>query len=223
MIEKAVEKLVNGEPVLIFDFENRECEVDIVFRACHIDPHKVMLMRKIAGGLICFVTSYDVGKALDLDLQTRLLARLNGLARLVKIPKYGDEPAFSIWVNHVDVQTGIRDVDRALTLRELSKIVKLVIEGESEKAREDFYSKFYSPGHVPILLGRVGERWGHTELSLILAKLAGIEPALVICEILNDSVNVPTLYDCRKIAEKLGTVLVSGEDLCRAYQKVLQR
>ncbi len=223
MIEIAVEKLRNGEPVLIFDFEDRECEVDIVFRASMMTPEKIRLMRKIAGGLICFVTTYDIGRKLGLELHTRLLAGLDGLSRLVKKPRYGDEPAFSIWVNHVNVKTGIRDIDRALTIRELSKIVKLVMNDQIDIAREEFYTKFYAPGHVPILLGRVGSRWGHTELSLILSHIAGIEPALVICEVLNDSTDVPSLEECKKIAEKLSTVLISGKQLQEMYLKVLRR
>ncbi|NPA70405.1 MAG: 3,4-dihydroxy-2-butanone 4-phosphate synthase [Crenarchaeota archaeon] len=223
MIDVAIEKLRSGEPVLIFDFEDRECEVDIVFRASMMTPEKIRLMRKIAGGLICFVTTYDIGRRLGLELHTRLLAGLDGLSRLVKKPRYGDEPAFSIWVNHVNVKTGIRDVDRALTIRELSKIVKLVLEGQVDVAREEFYTKFYAPGHVPVLLGRVGSRWGHTELSLILSNLANIEPALVICEVLNDSIDVPSLEDCRRIAEKLNTVLISGRELYEIYLKVVKR
>ncbi|NPA22979.1 MAG: 3,4-dihydroxy-2-butanone 4-phosphate synthase [Crenarchaeota archaeon] len=223
MIDRAVEKLRNGDPVLIFDFENRECEVDMVFRASLMSPEKVRLMRRLAGGLICFVTTYDIGRKLGLDLHTRMLAKLDGLGRLIKTPRYGDEPAFSIWVNHIDVKTGIRDIDRALTLRELSNIVRLVVSGWTDIAREEFYNKFYAPGHVPILLGRVGDRWGHTELSLILSKIANIEPALVICEILGDSTDVPSLDECKKIAERLGTVLISGSELCEIYRKVVRQ
>ncbi len=219
-LKVGIEKLINGEPVLIYDFDDREGEVDIAFRACKIDPEKIRLMRKIAGGLICFVTSYAVGSKLGLDLQTRILTKLDGIGRLAKRPRYGDEPAFSIWVNHVDVSTGIRDVDRALTIRELANVVKLVQNGDIEQARNKFYTEFYSPGHVPILLGRVGERWGHTELSLILSKLANIEEALVICEILNDSIQVPTFEECVKIAKDLNTVIIRGIDIVNTYQYI---
>jgi len=190
LVELAARMLAEGKPVLIHDSADRENEVDIVYRADMITPEVIRSIRKIAGGLICFVTKYEYGKMLGLDLQSRLLKKL-ALEPLVKLPGYGDEPAFSLWVNHVKVKTGIRDVDRALTIRELAKVVLLLEMGQIDKARELFYSEFYSPGHVPILLGRVGERRGHTELSLMLA-------------------------------EKLGTVLLEGEEIEKYYLKTTQ-
>ncbi len=222
-VEEGIKRLRAGKPVLIYDFDEREGEVDIVYPAEVITPQDIAFMRQIAGGLICFVTRYEIGRVLGLDLQTRILRKIDSLSSLVKRPSYGDEPAFSIWVNHVKVKTGIRDTDRALTIRELAEIVKLVQEGRTEYAKVKFLENFYSPGHVPILLGRVGERYGHTELSLMLAELANVSPALVICEILGTSHEAATPAECLKIAEKLGTVLLRGSDIVKYYEEYRAR
>ncbi len=218
LVELAAEKLAEGYPVLIHDSADRENEVDIVYRADAVTPEVIRMLRRVAGGLICFVTRYEYGKLLGIDLQSRLLKKL-ALDKLVKLPGYGDEPAFSIWVNHVKVRTGIRDVDRALTIRELAKVVSLIESGKIEVAREMFYSEFYSPGHVPILLGRINERRGHTELSLMLAEIAKIPSALVICEVLGDSTDIPSLDELRELAKSLNTVLLEGSEIEKYYVK----
>ena len=118
------------------------------------------------------------------------------------------------------MSTGIRDVDRALTIRRLAEVVKIVENGDVESGREVFYREFYTPGHVPILLGRVGKRWGHTELSLIISKIANIEPALVICEVLYESNTVPTFEEYLKIAKDLNTIIIRGSDIVRLYREL---
>jgi len=215
-VERAVEILRSGKPVLLYDFDGREEEVDMVVRGDFVDPRTLRIMRKEGGGLICFVTTYDIAKSLGLRFQTEIL-RDAGFGDLLKRPSYGDEPAFTLYVNHVGVKTGIRDVDRALTIRELSKVVKVAWEGDLAEARRLFEENFYSPGHVPILAARIGRRWGHTELSAILAILAGIPPALAIVEMLNDDGGAKTVDEARKFAEMMGTVLISGEDVVRAW------
>ncbi len=218
-IELGIELFRQGRPVLIYDSDDREGEVDIVYPAEVVTPDDIALMRQMAGGLICFATRYEIGHVLGLELQTRILKKLNGLADLVKLPSYGDEPAFSLWVNHVKVRTGIRDTDRALTIRELSRIVKMIQDGNVEQARREFLANFYSPGHVPILLGRVGTRYGHTELSLMLAELAGCTPAIVLCEVLGSSREAASVDECRELARKLNTVLLAGSDIVKLYEQ----
>ncbi len=221
-IELGIELFRQGRPVLIYDSDDREGEVDIVYPAEVVSPDDIALMRQKAGGLICFATRYEIGQVLGLELQTRLLKKLNGLACLVKLPSYGDEPAFSLWVNHVKVRTGIRDVDRALTVRELARIVRMIQDGLVEQARAEFLLNFYSPGHVPILLGRIGARCGHTELSLMLAELAGRAPAVVLCEILGTSREAASIDECRELARRLNTVLLAGSDIVKLYEKRLR-
>ena len=220
VVNKAIKLLSEGKPIFIYDFDSREGEVDFVIRAKFINEDWIKWMRIHAGGLICFVTSYEIGKILGIDLQVRYLAQNSQLKDLVKKPRYGDEPAFSIYVNHIDVKTGIRDSDRALTIRKLCEVIEKIHNGLIDDGRKMFHQEFYSPGHIPILLGRIGERWGHTELSLILAKIANFEPALTIVEMLGESSDALSISDVEKIASKLGTVVVKGEDIIEYARKL---
>lgn len=219
-IERALESLRLGKPILIYDFDDREGEVDLVVRGSLVTPGIIRLMRKEGGGMICFVTTYELAKSLGLSFQTEIL-RSVGFGGLVKRPSYGDEPAFTLYVNHVKVKTGIRDVDRALTIRELSSVVEMAWRGDEDRARRVFEESFYSPGHVPVLAARIGKRWGHTELSAILALLAGIPPALAIVEMLDDSEEAMTVEEAREYAERTGTTLVSGEEIVRAWSALV--
>lgn len=220
-LAKGIKLLIEGKPIFIYDFDNRENEIDFVIYAKYITPEWIKWMRIYAGGLICFVTDYEVGKILEIDLQTNYLKKL-GYNKLIKNPCYGDEPAFSIYVNHINVKTGIRDVDRAYTIKRLYDVIKFIHQGDVSKGKEIFYNEFYTPGHVPILLGRIGKRFGHTELSLILAKIANIVPALVIVEMLGESNEALNIKNVKEIAEKLNTIIIKGEEIVQYYEKYLK-
>ncbi|MEM1597579.1 MAG: 3,4-dihydroxy-2-butanone-4-phosphate synthase [Pyrobaculum sp.] len=208
MIEEAIKALRSGGLVMLYDGDGREAEVDFVIRADAVTPHVVRWLRLNAGGLLCFVTTREVGKALGLDFLSNFYQKLGFQTRA----PYGDDPAFMAYVNHVKTKTGIRDVDKALTVRELARIVQLA-QLDVETAREEFRKNFYLPGHVPVLGGRVGERWGHTELSLILAQAAGLPPALVIVEALGGHLEAMPLQEAKALAEALSIPLVTGEDV----------
>ncbi|MGC8974869.1 MAG: 3,4-dihydroxy-2-butanone-4-phosphate synthase, partial [Thermoprotei archaeon] len=206
MLEKAIELLRAGTPVFIYDSESRESEADMVFFAGAVNTYSITLSRKFAGGLTCYVTSKEVGSLLGLQYLEEAF-RLLGYEELTrKRLGYGDPPNFSLWVNHVSVKTGIRDSDKAKTIRELDEVVRLITEERNTSlAVKKFYSEFVAPGHVPILLGRdLNVRRGHTELSLALAKLSGLRPSLIITEVLNDG-EAATYDEVKKLAEKFST------------------
>ncbi len=204
----ALEYLRRGDLVMLYDGEDREAEVDFVIRADAVTTEVVHWLRKNAGGLLCFVTTQEVTQTLGLEFLSDLYKR-RGLS--TKTP-YGDEPAFVAYVNHVKTKTGVRDVDKALTIRELARVVNIALENP-EKARGEFVANFYAPGHVPVLGGRLGARWGHTELSLILAKAAGVPPALAIIEALGESREAISLREAMAWASELGIPLVKGSEI----------
>ncbi|MGC8542956.1 MAG: 3,4-dihydroxy-2-butanone-4-phosphate synthase [Vulcanisaeta sp.] len=218
MIEKAIDALRQGKIIFIHDSDNREDEVDAVIRADFVTPSVITWMRKNAGGLICFVTEDAVGRQLGLNFMSNILRDV-GFNGLVKRPGYGDDPAFSIYVNHVKTKTGIRDRDRALTITRLADVIKLVNDGKVNEARRLFNEEFYAPGHVPILLGRIGRRFGHTELSLMLAKMANVPPALVIVEMLSDDGEALSKDIVAKIANNLGSIVVDGYEIIQEANK----
>ncbi len=214
-VREAVEHLRSGLPVLVFDSSLRENEVDLVYPAWAVGPEEIYDLRVNAGGLICFATDSRVTQALGIPWGDELLARYNPLLGRLASRRlgYGDRTAFTIWVNHVSVRTGIRDYDRSLTVRMLDEVVRLFYEGKVEEARDKFYSEFQAPGHVPILAARsVKERRGHTELSVALARIAGLRPSLVFAEVLVKGRSA-SLEEAREIAGKRGIPLVRGDEI----------
>ncbi len=214
-LSKIRELLANGYPVMIHDSSGREDEVDMVIYAPTIESRHINLLRTVAGGLICYVMPLSIGRELGLKYMDEILNEV-GFNELTKRRlSYGDPPNFSLWVNHVSAKTGIRDEDRALTIRKLDEVVKLVIEGKVSDGRRKFYSEFISPGHVPILLGRgLKVRRGHTELSIALAELVGLRPSLVIAEMLGDG-GALSVEEAKEIADYLGTLVIEGDEIIK--------
>ncbi len=220
-LEEALAALRRGMPVLVHDDYSREDEVDYVIHASFVDADRVYEMRTLAGGLICYAMPLEAGRRLGLELGYELLRRNPELAPLAeKRLSYGDPPAFSIWVNSVRVRTGIRDRDRALTIRELDRVAGLVFQGRVGEARRMFQEGFMAPGHVPILLGRrLAERRGHTELSLHLAMLAGLTPSMVVVEMLGRG-DALSVEEARRIGREKGYPLVEGSEIVERVDRL---
>ncbi len=216
-------ELVTGKPVLVFDSAKREAEVDMVFYAEEINSSKIAYLRRNAGGLICFVSGRLFREILDLPFMRDLMLNHNILRELSsKNPRYGDPPAFNIWVNHIGTRTGISDNDRALTIKKLAEVARLVYKGFANEARDLFIKEFYAPGHVPILTSRgLANRKGHTELVTALALITGLTPAMVIAEMLSEGVSLP-YEDARRFARRNNLVFIEGADiLAEAEQRGL--
>ena len=218
-LERAIKALANGEPIMVFDDESRESEVDLVYYAPLIDYGKIYEMRVIAGGLICFATSWSIAKNIGLRWGDEIISLHKPLKPLTqKRLSYGDRPAFTIWVNHASVKTGITDNDRSITIRELSKVVKLYTSGDIEGARRKFLEEFQAPGHVPILAARgLRDRRGHTELVIALALHGGLEPSMVLAEMLSRG-KALSIDEARSLSEKKNWPLVTGSmilEVCR--------
>ncbi|MEM0366815.1 MAG: 3,4-dihydroxy-2-butanone-4-phosphate synthase [Acidilobaceae archaeon] len=215
-LEKVVRAIRLGYPVMIYDDDNREAEVDLVYPAWAADPDVIYTLRVEAGGLICYVTESRVTSILGLPWGDEILMNYGKLALLAsKRLRYGDRPAFTIWVNHINVRTGISDEDRSLTIRRLDDIVKLIHEGRIEEAKSIFYSEFQAPGHVPILAARdLRVRRGHTEISIALFKIAGLRPSLVLAEMLSRGKSM-SLEEAKTIASSRSIPLVLGSDIIK--------
>lgn len=216
---RALRDLALGRPVLVYDAPSRESEVDMVYYAGLVGVGEVHTLRSVAGGLICYATSREVGGLLGLRYMHELLGA-HGYSQLLKRPRYGDPSPFSLYVNHIGVRTGISDADRALTIRELHKVVELAVEGRIEEARTKFYSEFYAPGHVPVLLARgLGERRGHTELAVALAIMAGLKPSVVFAEMLGYGSSLD-LRGAERVAQERNLVLLSGDEIAEAWAEL---
>ena len=219
-VKKAVALLREGKPVFIYDGDEREGEVDMIYYAALITPGKITNLRTVAGGLICYAMPARIGALIGLRYMDEIL-REAGYAEIAGHPlSYGDPPNFSLWVNHRSVKTGIRDGDRAVTIRALDDVVRTAIELGGGDARKKFLNEFVAPGHVPILLGRgLEKRRGHTELSLALAELGGLRPSVVMAEMLHGPEAMPPSM-AAEVAEKFGSILINGEEILEAVEKV---
>lgn len=225
MIEKAIKALKNGKFVLLYDFGNRENEVDMIIPCEFVRPEHVATMRTFAGGLICVSLHPKIARNLGLPYLTEIYKEAMRKFRILKLAwpddiPYDEKSAFSVTVNHRRTFTGITDTDRALTIRELGRIARKAMR---RNAMEEFGKNFRSPGHVHILKaadGLLEERKGHTELSIALSEMAGITPAIAICEVLDARTKKAAgLKKAEKMARTLKTVLVSGKEVEIAWRE----
>jgi len=205
--KQAIEAFKMGEPVMIYDDDDREGEVDLVYPASEVTATDVSRLRNDAGGLVCVALSADVAAAFDLPFLHDIIDHSSGEDH--DLP-YDERSSFSLPVNHRDTETGVTDRDRALTIQELSRAT---IDADSV----DFGSWFRSPGHVHLLKaadGLLNDRRGHTELGVALAQEAGRAPAVVVCEMLDDRTgDALSRSAARKYARESGLVYVDGANL----------
>lgn len=190
-IETAIEDIKEGKIIIVADDEDRENEGDFLMAAEKVTPEAINLMAKHGRGLIC--TPITRRKAYDLDLDY-----------MVTDGADPEEAAFTVSIDHKDLTTtGISAADRANTIRELIS--------DDAKPKD-----FRRPGHIFPLIGAEGgvlRRAGHTEASIDLARLAGLRPAGIICEIMKDNGEMARLPDLVEIADKFDMKLISIKDL----------
>ncbi|QCK14947.1 bifunctional 3,4-dihydroxy-2-butanone-4-phosphate synthase/GTP cyclohydrolase II [Mangrovivirga cuniculi] len=193
-IEDAIEAIKRGEVVIVVDDEDRENEGDFVCAAEKITPEIVNFMATHGRGLICAPLIEERCEELGLEL-------------MVGKNTAAYETPFTVSVDLIGhgCTTGISASDRAKTIQAL---VNPDIDPE----------ELGKPGHIFPLKAKKGgvlRRAGHTEASIDLARLAGLSPAGVLVEILNEDGTMARLPDLRKVADKFGLLLVSIEDLIR--------
>jgi 3,4-dihydroxy 2-butanone 4-phosphate synthase/GTP cyclohydrolase II len=190
-IEEAIEDLRGGRMILILDDEDRENEGDLVCAAEYVTPEIVNFMAKHGRGLICLPMTAERLAELDIPLMVRENTARRGTAFCV-----------SVEASH-DVTTGISAADRARTIR-------IAVDPESRP------SDLARPGHVfPLMAvpGGVLKRAGHTEASVDLCRLAGLQPAAVICEKMNEDGSMARLDDLSVFADEHGLKMISIADL----------
>jgi 3,4-dihydroxy 2-butanone 4-phosphate synthase/GTP cyclohydrolase II len=183
-----VEELQNGRMVVLVDAEDRENEGDLVIAAQMATPDAVNFMAKYGRGLICLALTPTRAEMLGLEMMVRNNASRNRTAFTQSIEA------------REGISTGISAPDRARTI---STAI------DPTKGAGDIVS----PGHVFPLIARDGGvliRAGHTEASVDLAKLAGLAPSAVICEIMNDDGTMARMADLAAFAKhhhlKIGTI-----------------
>jgi 3,4-dihydroxy 2-butanone 4-phosphate synthase/GTP cyclohydrolase II len=203
-IEEAIEDIRQGRMVVVCDDENRENEGDLVVAAQFVTPESVNFMAKEGRGLICLALTPERCDALGLDL----MAAKN------------EDPLKTAFTVSIDakqgVTTGISPAERAHT-------IQLAISPGS------LPQDFNHGGHVFPLKGKAGgvlERVGHTEASIDLARLAGLIPAGVICEIVADDGHMARVPDLEPYCERHDLKMITIADLVayrRRTEKLVER
>ncbi|MET0417773.1 MAG: bifunctional 3,4-dihydroxy-2-butanone-4-phosphate synthase/GTP cyclohydrolase II [Actinoplanes sp.] len=195
-IERAVADIAAGRPVIVVDDEDRENEGDLIFAAEKATPELVAFMVRYTSGYICVPIPEAEADRLDLPpmFHTNQDARGTAYAVTVDAREGGS--------------TGISAADRARTIR-------LLASAETQP------TDLTRPGHVVPLRARAGgvlRRPGHTEASIDLAVMAGLRPAGVLCEMVNDDGTMQRRPDLEKFAAEHDLALITIADLV-AYRR----
>ena len=198
-VEQAVEDIRNGKFVIVVDDEDRENEGDFVLAAEHVTPAAINFMATHGRGLICVPLRGDRLKELELDMMVQ-----HNTAR--------HSTAFTVSVDVANGSTGISAADRAETVRAL-------IDTASQP------SDLARPGHMFPLQAQDGGvlvRAGQTEASVDLARLAGLTPAGLLCEIMNEDGTMARLPQLEVVAAEHGLNIVSVAQII-AYRLAHER
>ncbi|ELY48409.1 3,4-dihydroxy-2-butanone-4-phosphate synthase [Natronorubrum sulfidifaciens] len=206
-IDAALEALRAGEPILVHDAADREGETDLIYHADAVTPDAVARLRNDAGGLVCVALGHDVADAFELPFYSEAVDHpATGDHEL----GYDERSSFSLTVNHRDTYTGITDVDRSTTIQALG-------DAATNPSETVFSEAFRVPGHVHLLRAApdlLAQRAGHTELGVALADAAGLSPAVVVCEMLDDETGEAlSPVDARAYATRHGLSYLEGRDI----------
>lgn len=178
-IEEAIADIKAGKMIIVVDDEQRENEGDLIMAADRVTAKHINFMAKEAGGLICTPMTEERLRALK-------------IGKMVENNTDSHQTAFTVSVDAFEVSTGISAHERALTIQ---KLLHPLAQS----------SDFKRPGHIFPLEAKQGgvlERAGHTEAAVDLARLAGLYPAGVICEIMNEDGSMARVPDLIQYKEK---------------------
>src|SRR3954451_6769742 len=190
-VEEAVEEIRQGRMIVLVDDEDRENEGDLTMAAEKITPEAINFMAKYGRGLICMPLTEDRCDELHLPLMSPINTSVHGTAFCEAIDA------------RLGVTTGISASDRAIT----------ILTAIDPKTRPQDLAR---PGHIFPLRARNGGvlvRAGQTEASVDLARIAGLTPAGVICEIMNEDGTMSRVQELAKFAKKHQLLMITIADL----------
>jgi len=191
-IQDAIDDIRDGRMIIVVDDEDRENEGDFIIAARHVTPEVINFMSKEGRGLICATLTEERCKELGLDPMVSSNTSLHETAFTVSVDLLGH-----------GTTTGISAHDRAKTIQAL-------VNPDTKP------SDLGRPGHIFPLRAKNGgvlRRTGHTEAAVDLARLAGLEPAGVLVEVMNEDGTMARLPQLQEIAKKFNLRIISIKDL----------
>ena len=200
-VEDAMEDIRQGKMIIIIDDEDRENEGDLMIASEKVTPEAINFMAKYGRGLICLALTEE---------RTREL----GLSMMVEDNESAFETPFTVSIDAREgITTGISANDRSIT-------IQTAIDSQTEK------SDLVKPGHIFPLRARTGGvlvRMGQTEASVDIARIAGLYPSGVICEIMDDDGTMARLPSLIEFTRKHGLKMITTKDLAeyRLQQETL--
>src|SRR6202048_4080358 len=192
-VEEAVEEIRQGRMIVLVDDEDRENEGDLTMAAEKISPEAINFMSKYGRGLICLTLTEQRCDELHLPLMSPINTSVHGTAFTEAVDA------------RVGVTTGISASDRAIT-------VLTAIDPETKP------QDLARPGHMFPLRARTGGvlvRTGQTEASVDIARIAGLYPAGVICEVMNEDGTMARVPQLARFAKRHGLLMVTVADLIK--------
>jgi 3,4-dihydroxy 2-butanone 4-phosphate synthase/GTP cyclohydrolase II len=203
-IEEAIDDFKAGKMLIVVDDEDRENEGDFICASQMITPEKINFLTKNARGMICISITSGRAKELNLDLMVEDNTALHNTPFTVTVDA------------RKGTTTGISVYDRSATIHTII---------DPRTGPDDLVR----PGHIFPLIAKDGgvlRRAGHTEAAMDLARLSGLMPSGVLCEIMNDDGQMARANDLRKIAEKFDIKMISIQNLIefrRRGEKLVRR
>ncbi len=203
-IEEAIEDYREGKILIVCDDEDRENEGDLIMSAIKVTPEKINFMAKYGRGLVCVPMTQERLNELDLQPMVQRNTAIHGTQFTVSVDAAKN------------IGTGISAYDRAQT-------IKVLVDPDARPA------DLARPGHIFPLRAEKGgvlSRAGHTEAVVDMARLAGLYPAGVLCEIMDDDGNMARVPQLMKIAQKHQLTIATVRDLIeyrRRTEKLVRR
>lgn len=190
-VERALDALRNGEGVLVTDDEDRENEGDLIFSAEHLTHEQMAMLIRECSGIVCLCLTDEKARQLNLPM-------------MVDKNQSKHQTAFTVSIEAAEgVTTGVSAADRVRTIKAAS-------------AAEAKPHDLHRPGHVFPLRAKDGGvlvRRGHTEATVDLMRLAGLEPCGVLCEVTNADGTMARLPDIVALGKKHGMPVLTVEDV----------
>lgn len=197
-VEQAIAAIRNGQPVIMLDDDDREDEADLVMAAQHVTVPWMARFIRDCSGIVCLCLDNRIADHLELPPMVA-----------ANTSRHGTPFTVSLEARH-GVTTGVSAADRTVT----------VLLAAAENARAEDFAR---PGHIFPLRAhdqRVHGRRGHTEGSVLIAELAGLRPAAILCELMNDDGTMLRGQQVRDYAERHGLVIVSVAALADYTRRV---